>query len=82
MLEKGLVEIVHDQVPAFNSKLFLVEKAMGLGRERDWRSGISVWPLSTFVALLKFRMEMVTSVLSSNLEGRLQFLIDLKDMYF
>ena len=68
--EKGMVEIVHNQVPAFYSGLFPVEKTTG-----GWRPVTDLLPLSTCVALLKFKME--TNHICSGIysKGRLHVLV-------
>ena len=53
-LEKDTVVIIQDRMPAFYSSLFPVEKASG-----GWRLVIDLLPLSTFLALSKFRMGIV-----------------------
>ena len=72
MLLKGVVELVHNQVPAFYSRLFLVKKVMG-----GWRSVIELSLLTQFVVLTKFRMETVASVLASVRKDDFTFSVDL-----
>ena len=72
IVEKGAVQIVHDQVPAFHTRLFLVKNASG-----GLRPVIDLSLRNTFVAFLRLRMEAVTLVLASVQEGDFMSLIDL-----
>ena len=60
MLEKGAVEIVHNQVPIFYSILFLVEKTTG-----GWKSIVSLSSLNAYTAISDFKLETVTFALAA-----------------
>ena len=77
MLEKGAIEVVVDLDLGFYSRLFLVEKATG-----GWRPVIDLSPLNGFVRQTPFKMETVSSVLSSIRENDFLASIDLRDAYF
>ena len=64
MLTKDALEIVLDPGPGFYSRLFLVEKVMGV-----WRPVIDLFCLKEFVLHTLFKMETVASVLPSVREG-------------
>ena len=76
MLERGAMELVHDQFPALCSRLFLVEKATGC-----WRPMINLSPLNEYLDFSKFRMETVSSVGVLVRKGNFVFSLDLKEAY-
>ena len=86
ILEKAVErssKVLHDKEPVtqpglcFYSWLFLLEKVT-----QGWRSVIDLSALSSFVTLMKFQMQTVTSVLESIRKGDWIFSINLKDVYF
>ena len=77
MLLKGAVEIIQQPGPGFYSCLFLVEKVKG-----GWRPVIDLSSLNNFVAITKFRIETVTSVLGLVCRGDWMFSLDLQEAYF
>ena len=72
MLEKGMVEIFQDRVHAFYMQPVSGVEALG-----GWRSVTDISLLKIFIALSKFIMEMVVSVLASIWKGDIMFLWDL-----
>ena len=75
-LEKGTMELVDCLGPDSYSHLFLVQKVMG-----GWSPMIDLSSLNRFVALTKFKMEMVSLVLGSIRKEDFMFSVDLKDVY-
>ena len=78
MLKKGTMEIILNRCLLHTAGYSWWRKLQEGG---EWRLIIDLWPVNSCVALLKFRMEMVTSVLTSIWKGDM-FLIDLRDRYF
>ena len=73
MLQKGILELVHQPSVGFYSRLFLVRKGTG-----GWRPVIDLSSLNRFVTLTKCTMETVSSVLGSIRKGDVMFLINSK----
>ena len=73
--QKGALEVAPTS-PGYYSRMFVVTKATG-----GWRPIIDLSHLNKYVAVSKFRMETVQSVLSSVRRGDWMISIDLKDAY-
>ena len=77
MLPKEAQEIVLYQLLTFCDQLLLAEKVTG-----GCTLVINLSLLNTFVAQMKFRMEMVLSVLATDRKGNVMFSVELKDSHF
>ena len=77
LLKKGVIEEITDSSLGFFSRLFLVPK-----KENKWRPIIDLSTLNLHLRKKIFKMETISTVLSSLVKGEWMTSIDLTDAYF